>query len=165
MDIKISMICFTTQKLNKMKTILLILITTGYLLTYNADAQIPGDTTTDSRKEQFNYDQLRLKIHKEKTNSLIFGLAGGVICVTGLVLAVSSLGEFADPSAHHNHYGSAPGILSIGGLVIMSAAIPISIMAKKNEKQMRLYLLKENVKTIPGIKNTSLLSAGIRINL
>jgi hypothetical protein len=148
-----------------MKTFLLILITAGYLLTYNADAQIPGDTTMNSRKEQFNYDHLRLKIHKEKTNSLIFGLTGGAICVTGLVLEISSLGEFADPSVHHNHYGSAPDILSIGGLAIMGAAIPFSIMANKNKKKLRLYLEKENIRFIPGIKNTDVLSAGIRINL
>jgi hypothetical protein len=157
--------CIAKQKLNNMKTFLFILITTGSLLTFYADAQVPNDSIIDKLEAQSYQNQLQLKIHREKSVSFILGLTGAAICVTGLVLEISSLGEFADPSAHHNHYGSAPDILSIGGLAIMGAAIPFSIMAKKNKKKLRLYLEKENVRFIPGIKNTSLLSAGIRINL
>ncbi len=60
-------------------------------------------------------------------------IGGSVMLGTALGMAVSSLNGLFDPNdpTPPKDYGSAPDILAIGGGLVIVAAIPIAIAAKK----------------------------------
>ena len=142
-------------------TILLLSLQCG-----NVYAQLNNDSVIQRKSIQsLEYNQLLKKSHNQKVTATIMGISGGVICLTGVGLAVSSLNGLFDPNVHHNDYGSAPDILGIGGAILMVAAIPFAIAAKQNKHKAMLYMQKENVMVTPGIKSTELVSIGVRIRL
>jgi hypothetical protein len=149
-----------------MKIILIPLTALFLTLNFEAHSQVDNDSSSDRfGNKSSEYNQLLKKSHNQKVTATIMGISGGVICLTGIGLAVSSLNGLFDLNVHHNDYGSAPDILGIGGAILVIAAIPFAIAAKQNKHKAMLYMQKENVMATPGIKNTELVSIGIRIRL
>ncbi|MGH2563003.1 MAG: hypothetical protein ACRDE5_00725 [Ginsengibacter sp.] len=148
-----------------MKITLILLSVLFYTLIFKANAQMNNDTFIQHLDAKQEYDQLLKKSHNQKTTATVLGIAGGAICLTGVILAVSSLNGLFDPNAKHHYYGNAPDVLGYGGAALMVAAIPFALAARKNKTKAMLYIKNENVIILPGIKKAQLASVGIRINL
>ncbi|KAA9039578.1 hypothetical protein FW778_12250 [Ginsengibacter hankyongi] len=132
----------------------------------NVFAQIKNDSVIQHKSIQcLEHNKLLKKSHNQKETATIIGITGGVICLTGIGLAASSLKGLLDPNVHHNDYGSAPDILGIGGSILLIAAIPISLASQANKKKARFYMQKEDVMLTRGINSTELVSIGVRIRL
>ncbi len=149
-----------------MKIILISPTVLFLTVNFKAHSQVDNDSASHRfGNNSLEYNLLLEKSHNQKVTSNILVITGGVMCIVGIGVAVSSLSGLFDPNASHYDYGNAPDILGYGGAILMVASIPFALAARKNKKQARLYMQKENITIAPGIKTVGLVSVGIRIRL
>jgi len=88
-----------------MKIILIPL--TALFLTLNFEAHSQVDNGSSSHRfgnKSLEYNLFLKKSHNQKVTATIMGIFGGVICLTGVGLAVSSLNGLFDPNNSHSRF-------------------------------------------------------------
>ncbi len=143
---------------------LIIILCIWHVITpANISAQRNNDSTQRYKLQTLDYNNLLEKSHKQQTTAIILGCVGGATAITGVVMALS---EFKQGLFERNspNSGNASEILAGGGLALIFAAIPFSLESRKNKKAA-LYIKEQNVRIVPGIKNSQLVSLGFKLNL
>ena len=155
-----------------MKKILLISLLSLGLIHLHTSAQILDTAVTkddDSIRGPVNlstatYTDYLKKSHNQKITSMVIGGAGAILLTIGFSRTISDLGGIFDPSSPPKK-SSSTDVLTIGGLVLLAAAVPISLASRANKKKARLYMKNDSIMITPELQITHIASMGIKISL